>query len=409
MRRDAGSEVVVALVAIGMLALALVFGVVLTLSQRADAAPTQVGQSASTTPDTGATDTPTRPTDMPPSLTATDAPVTLTKVVNPTATPEPPTQQPTLSPTELPRSTPEANTNAPLMSSPTVTTTATGTRTLAPTQTPSRTPSPTATLTRTITPSATPTPTFSRTPTPTLTATATATPTATHTFTATATPTHTPTATRTFTPSATFTATPTPTPTLFVPTFPPDLLTPTVTPFVIGVATGTPCAPRRDWTPYTVQAGETLFSIARRAGISLAELARANCINDPSRLSAGEVLYVPRPISAAPPTLGGIAIRNCGNPQQQMVNVQPDGTLRGVFTITGSATHTDFQFYKIEIRADASATWQNIITRPAAVVSGVLAEFNTDLLPNGVYWLRLTVVDKTGNFPPPCEVRVILE
>ncbi|MCE7949230.1 MAG: LysM peptidoglycan-binding domain-containing protein [Chloroflexi bacterium CFX4] len=405
MRRDAGSEVVVALVAIGMLALALVFGVVLTLSQRADAAPTQVGQAASATPDNSAADTPTRPTDLPPSLTPADAPTTPTEVINPTATPEPPTQQPTLSPTEPLGSTPEPNTNAPLISSPTNTTTAT--RTLAPTQTPSRTP--TATLTQTITPSATPSATFSRTPTPTLTATATATPTATRTFTATPTSTHTPTATPTFTPSATFTATPTPTPTLFVPTFPPDLLTPTATPFVIAAATGTPCTLRRDWTPYTVQVGETLFSIARRAGISLAELARANCISDPSRLSAGEVLYLPRPISPAPPTLGGIAIRNCGNPQQQMTNLQPDGTLRGVFTITGSATHADFQFYKVEIRAEASAAWQNIITRPSAVVNGVLADFNTALLPNGVYWLRLTVVDKTGNFPPPCEVRVILE
>lgn len=158
-----------------------------------------------------------------------------------------------------------------------------------------------------------------------------------------------------------------------------------------------------------MQAGETLFSIARRAQISLTELARANCISDPSRLSAGEVIYLPRPISSAPPTLSGINIRNCGNPQQQMVNVQPDGALRGVFTITGSATHPDFQFYKIEVRAEASATWQNIITRAFPVVSGALADFNTALLPNGIYWLRLTVVDKTGNFPPPCEVRVRLE
>ncbi len=393
--------------AIGMLALALVFGVVLTLSQRADAAPTQVGQAASATPENSTAATPTRPTDLPPSPTATNAPSVTAETANPTATPEPPTQPPTLSPTEPPRSTPETHTNAPLLARPTSTTTAT--RTFTASAVPTLTASHTVTQTQTITPSPTPTATFSHTPTPTLTPTATATPTATRTFTATATPTHTPTATRTFTPSATFTATHTPTPTLFVPTFPPDLLTPTLTPFVIAAATGTPCTPRRDWTPYTVQVGETLFSIARRAGISLTELARANCINDPSRLSAGEVLYVPRPISPALPTLGGINVRNCGNPQQQMVNVQPDGALRGVFTITGSATHPDFQFYKIEIRAEASAAWQNIITRPAAVVNGVLADFNTTLLPNGVYWLRLTVVDKTGNFPPPCEVRVRLE
>jgi type II secretory pathway pseudopilin PulG len=47
MRRDTGSELLVALVAIGILALALVFGLVLTLSQRADAVLTQAASCAS--------------------------------------------------------------------------------------------------------------------------------------------------------------------------------------------------------------------------------------------------------------------------------------------------------------------------------------------------------------------------
>jgi LysM repeat protein len=167
--------------------------------------------------------------------------------------------------------------------------------------------------------------------------------------------------------------------------------------------------PRRDWTPYTVQAGETLFSLARRAQISLAELARANCISDPSRLVVGTVIYVPRPLST-PTALAifGVNIRNCDDPLRRMVNIAPDSTLRGTFAIIGTAQHDNFQFYKIEIRADGSDLWQNIVTRSTPVEGGVLATFNTALLPSGLYWLRLTVVDKTGNFPPPCEVRVIL-
>jgi LysM repeat protein len=188
---------------------------------------------------------------------------------------------------------------------------------------------------------------------------------------------------------------------------PPELFTPT--PLSAAALTEPPCVPRRDWTPYTVQAGETLFSLARRAQISLAELARANCISDPSRLVVGTVIYVPRPLST-PTVLAifGVNIRNCDDPLRRMVNIAPDSTLRGTFAIIGTAQHEDFQFYKIEIRADGSDLWQNIVTRSTPVDSGVLATFNTALLPSGLYWLRLTVVDKTGNFPPPCEVRVIL-
>lgn len=157
-----------------------------------------------------------------------------------------------------------------------------------------------------------------------------------------------------------------------------------------------------------MQAGETLFSLARRAQISPAELARANCLADPSRLVVGAVIYVPRPpATPTPKALPGVNIRNCDDPQRRMVNVPPDGRLSGVFTILGTAQHEAFQFYKVEIRAEGGEVWQNLITR-SMPTSGALAELNTALFPGGVYWLRLTVVDQAGNFPPPCEVRVVL-
>lgn len=376
MRRDTGSELLVALMAIGVLALALVFGLVLTLSQRADAAltqtaQTQVAQADSPTP--LPTETATQTLTVTPSLTASQTPTTESALISP-------------SETATPR--------------PTETATRTVTRTAA-----SPTLTSTLTLTSSFTPTLTASVTPSRTASPTQTATRTATATSTHT--PTLTPTHTPSAT--LAPSATSTPSRTPTPTLFVPTFPPELLTPTPAPLSAAVITPTPCTPRRDWTPYTVQTGETLFSLARRAQISLAELARANCIADPSRLVVGTVIYVPRPLD--PPTpiaLFGVNIRNCGDPQRRMINVPPDGRLSGVFTIIGTAQHENFQFYKVEIRLDGSDRWQNLITRSTPVEGGVLAELNTALFPSDIYWLRLTVVDQTGNYPPPCEVRVIL-
>jgi len=43
------------------------------------------------------------------------------------------------------------------------------------------------------------------------------------------------------------------------------------------------------------------------------------------------------------------------------------------------------------------------------VLGGQLEELDTTALPNGVYWLQLTVVDQTGNFPPPCRVRIVIQ
>lgn len=40
------------------------------------------------------------------------------------------------------------------------------------------------------------------------------------------------------------------------------------------------------------------------------------------------------------------------------------------------------------------------------LVDGALGVFDTTLLPNGEYTIRLIVVDQAGNFVPPCDVTV---
>ncbi len=62
----------------------------------------------------------------------------------------------------------------------------------------------------------------------------------------------------------------------------------------------TTCVIRTDWQIYTVVSGDTLSSIARRVNSTVNQLASANCISDPSRISVGQALRVPaQPI---PPT-----------------------------------------------------------------------------------------------------------
>jgi LysM repeat protein len=58
------------------------------------------------------------------------------------------------------------------------------------------------------------------------------------------------------------------------------------------------CTPRRDWPTYTVQRGDTLYSIARRANSTLDVLVTANCLADANNIHTGQVLVVPNAISS---------------------------------------------------------------------------------------------------------------
>lgn len=62
------------------------------------------------------------------------------------------------------------------------------------------------------------------------------------------------------------------------------------------------CQVRDEWPTYTVRAGDTLYSIARRAGSTVPEVAQANCLADPRRLAVGQVLHLPQAVAIAPTT-----------------------------------------------------------------------------------------------------------
>ncbi len=46
---------------------------------------------------------------------------------------------------------------------------------------------------------------------------------------------------------------------------------------------------------YTIQPGDTLFSIARQFGVTLEALVELNNIEDPDRINAGDQLFIPPP------------------------------------------------------------------------------------------------------------------
>lgn len=198
MRRDIANEIVVAIVAVAVIAFALTFGILLTLSSstgvfQSGGGTNVAGNGVNTMPTNRATLTPTddvniftllAPTG---SVTPTEQDVEVS-TQTPTHT-EAATSTRTSAPTETASAT-DAITTAPTATF-TRTAVSSDTATLAPTQTPSATSSPTQTAMPSATPSSTHTSTTAatRTPSATSTPTPTATPTATRTFTRTPLPT----------------------------------------------------------------------------------------------------------------------------------------------------------------------------------------------------------------------------
>jgi hypothetical protein len=114
----------------------------------------------------------------------------------------------------------------------------------------------------------------------------------------------------------------------------------------------------------------------------------------------------PNPTATPPPPAAA-----CADPNTCITSPGSGARLSGVVTIRGTARHGNFQFYKIEQGAGEDPQgWHSIGDTVSSQVSdGVLMQFDSRALPNGVYWLRLTVVDITGNFPTPHRVRVVIE
>jgi hypothetical protein len=109
------------------------------------------------------------------------------------------------------------------------------------------------------------------------------------------------------------------------------------------------------------------------------------------------VVYVPA--EGAPPAL------NCSAANAAIIAPQPGAPLSGVVQIEGTAAlGNTFQYYKLEFaiagRNDFTV-FSGLVRQP--VVNGQLAVWDSASVPDGVYAIRLRVVDTTGNY---CEALV---
>jgi hypothetical protein len=101
----------------------------------------------------------------------------------------------------------------------------------------------------------------------------------------------------------------------------------------------------------------------------------------------------------------------CPNPGVQITSPGMDAILNGPVQILGTANIPNFQYYKVEVGSGENPTSWSIFSNihKSPIAGGLLDIWDPSAYSPGVYKLRLTVVDNTGNYPLPCEVRVLVE
>jgi hypothetical protein len=100
---------------------------------------------------------------------------------------------------------------------------------------------------------------------------------------------------------------------------------------------------------------------------------------------------------------------SCPDPMSRISYPGVNQTVSGVVEIRGTARSDAFQFYKVEFGFGQGGGDFHVIDdlKYTMVQDGVLVVWNTGEL-SGAVTLRLTVVNRDGNYLPPCEVPVIV-
>ncbi len=98
----------------------------------------------------------------------------------------------------------------------------------------------------------------------------------------------------------------------------------------------------------------------------------------------------------------------CRNASATITSPAMDSHVADIVQVRGTATHPILAYWKVEYRTDGSTNYAMLGNGDTPVTNDILARLSSKTLPNGVYWLRLTVVQKDGNYAVPCEIRVTI-
>ncbi|MBC8252900.1 MAG: PQQ-binding-like beta-propeller repeat protein [Ardenticatenia bacterium] len=114
----------------------------------------------------------------------------------------------------------------------------------------------------------------------------------------------------------------------------------------------------------------------------------------------------PRPPTPTPTPRPLNPLPNCPDPNARITYPRMGDWISGVVPFEGSANVPNFQYYKFEYRSVGEEAWRFLVRFDQPVTNGTLMEWHTHTVPKGEYELRLTVIDRSGNYPEPCVVRV---
>ncbi len=104
----------------------------------------------------------------------------------------------------------------------------------------------------------------------------------------------------------------------------------------------------------------------------------------------------------------GVGSAQCPQANSCITGPVANETVKGIIPIIGTASHENFLKFKVEWRPESRAGWIYLLESTKPVVGGELMQWWTMTVPPGATWLRITVIDKTGNYLPAAELRVFV-
>ncbi len=117
----------------------------------------------------------------------------------------------------------------------------------------------------------------------------------------------------------------------------------------------------------------------------------------------------PQETETPTPELSSATPPDCPNPGVRLSQPGSGAAVSGVIQIVGSATLSDFGYYKFEFRGNDFSDWTFIQRFEEPISGGILGAWDTNSVTSGEYEFRLVVVDQTGNYPSPCPVRLTVQ
>jgi hypothetical protein len=151
-----------------------------------------------------------------------------------------------------------------------------------------------------------------------------------------------------------------------------------------------------------VRRGDTLLNIAKANDTTIETLQVANCLTNINSIRVGQVLFVPDQAATS------YTAQGCTTTDARITAPTVGQLVSGILKVEGSATSTNFAFYKLEIRPDSGTAYTLYNSYIKPVTQGILGEIDTRIFSPGIYWLKLTLVTQSGQAAASCAIPLLI-